>query len=62
MMKITRSSRNEINVPEYTTVELIEDVLPPTIPNVELQLDQTTMDWSKEIVPPSSIQNTFDET
>ncbi|KAL4142816.1 hypothetical protein QTP88_005213 [Uroleucon formosanum] len=53
---------SETDTPEDAAVELIEDTLPPTIPNVELQLDQTTMDWFKEIEPPSPTQISFVET
>jgi len=50
-----------MNPSEYTIEELIKDLLPPTIPNVELQLDET-MDCSKEIVHSSPTKNTCDET
>ena len=34
----------ETDTPEDIVVEQIEDILSPIIPNVKLQLDQTTMD------------------
>lgn len=53
---------NVINQPRHTTVKLVEDILSPAIPNIDLQLDQTNKDWSKEAVLPLTAQNTFDET
>jgi len=53
---------NETNTPEHITAGQIEEVLPSTTPNEKLQLDQSTMDWSKEIELPSQTQSTFDET
>lgn len=53
---------NETNTHDHTTTEQIVEVLPPTTPNEKLQLEQSTMDWSKEIELPSQSQSTFDET
>jgi hypothetical protein len=52
----------ETDTPDHTAEEQIEDNLPPIKPNVKLQLDQTTMDWSKETEPSSPTQDSFIET
>ena len=53
---------NEINTLDITSAEQIENILPPIVHNLELQQDQTFMNWSNETELSSPAKNTLDET